>query len=420
MWKKVIVWTVITMASLLTIVLVILALDLYLSRKKLNERLTEIRSDGDPTCLADLAPDPIPVDQDAAVLLHAIRDDLQSFCRDVAGYTSSENYKTGSPTDLQLEAIEAAFAAYPKVLPAVQQAAALDRYHWGLDYTQSPLQFLAATGTSFTTHNNATRVLTLHATVLRAHDQWDEAGKASIPILRQAQHFEQDHLLVFLLASLWTRSAAIDAANHALRGGATTEDTRTLLEKEFARFDPWLAYKKALKGDRAYSLDCFRNQVFPTHIPWFQRNREQLNYLEMMEGYINGTPGWFYQQSSPSGRLDFSCRRFADSVHPSLRATADAARKSLARNRALRVLIALLGRDVPSAPPPADLTELGLPKDATTDPFGGGPLIVTNTPRGWKIYSVGANGRDEGGKLDGHSDVGVGPVDENTEYSSEQ
>lgn len=418
MWKKVIVWTVIALASLLAIVLTILALDLYLTGKKLNEKLIEIRSDGDPTCLADLAPDPIPADQDAAVLLHAIRDDLQAFCLDVAGYTSSENYKTGSPTDLQLEAIQAAFAAYPKVLPAAQQAAALERYHWGLDYAQSPQQFLAATGTSFTTHIDATRVLALHATVLRAHDQWDDAGKASIPILRQSQHFEHDHMLVFLLAALWTRSAAIDAANHALRGGPVSEDTRDLLEKELARFDPGPAHKKALKGDRAYSLDCFRNQIFPTHIPWFQRNREQLNYLEMMEGYINGTPGWFYQKSSPSGRPSLSCQRFADSAHPSLQATTDAVRKSLARNRALRVLIALLGRDDPNAASPVDLTELGLPKDATTDPFGGGPLIVTSTPRGWKIYSVGANGRDDNGNLDGHSDVGVGPVDDPVEVVS--
>jgi hypothetical protein len=409
MWKKAVVWIAITLVSLLTIVLVILALDLYLTGKKLDEKLMEIRSEGDPISLAGLAPDPIPADQDAAVLLHAIRDDLHAFCRDVEGYTRSDNYATGSPTDLQLEAIEAAFATYPNVLPTVQQAAALKGYQWRLDYTQSPQQFLASCGSEFAMHNDATRVLALHATVLRGHDQWDEAGRAAVAILQQARHFEHDHMLVFLLVALWTHSTAIDAANHALRGGPVSEDTRDLLERELARFNPGPAHKKALKGDRAYGLDCFRNQIFPTPIPWFQRNREQLNYLEVMEGYIQGPPGWYYQESRTSGGRGLSCRRFADSVHPSLQATADAVRKSLARNRALRVLIALLSRDDPSAAPPADLTELGLPKDTTTDPFGGGPLIVTSTPRGWMIYSVGANGRDDGGKLDGYSDVGVGP-----------
>ncbi len=408
MWKKAVVWIAITLVSFLTIVLVILALDLYLTGRKLDEKLMEIRSDGDPISLAGLAPDPIPADQDAAVLLHAIRDDLHAFCRDVEGYTSSDNYAAGSPTDLQLEAIEAAFAAHPKVLPAVQQAAALERYQWGMDYTQSPQQFLASCGM----HNDATRVLALHATVLRGHDQWDEAGRAAVPILQQARHFEHDHMLVLLLVALWTRSTAIDAANHALRGGPVSEDTRDLLEKELARFDPGPAHKKALKGERAYGLDCFRNRIFPTPIPWFQRNREQLNYLEMMEGYIEGPPGWYYQESRTSGGPGLSSRRFADSVQSSLRATADAVRNSRARNRSLRVLIALLGRDDPSAAPPADLTELGLPKDTTTDPFGGGPLIVTSTPRGWMIYSVGANRHDDGGKLDGYSDVGVGPVED--------
>jgi hypothetical protein len=81
-----------------------------------------------------------------------------------------------------------------------------------------------------------------------------------------------------------------------------------------------------------------------------------------------------------------------------------------ARVRSLRVLDAIqahvpaAGKEVPK------LSELGLPVEATTDPFNGEPLHVKRTPQGWLVYSVGKNLRDDGGKLDDDSDVGVGPL----------
>ena len=56
------------------------------------------------------------------------------------------------------------------------------------------------------------------------------------------------------------------------------------------------------------------------------------------------------------------------------------------------------------------LGDLGLPSDATTDPFDGEPLRVKNAPRGWMVYSVGRNGVDDGGQFEHAADVGVGPV----------
>ncbi len=55
------------------------------------------------------------------------------------------------------------------------------------------------------------------------------------------------------------------------------------------------------------------------------------------------------------------------------------------------------------------LSELGLPAEATIDPFNGEPLHVKRLPQGWLVYSVGRNLQDDGGKLDDNSDIGVGP-----------
>ncbi len=75
------------------------------------------------------------------------------------------------------------------------------------------------------------------------------------------------------------------------------------------------------------------------------------------------------------------------------------------------MLDALLNRPDPDAPPPADLSKLGLPADATTDPFNGKPLIIKKTPEGWKVYSVGSNLIDDGGTLDDDADFVVGSVE---------
>jgi len=57
------------------------------------------------------------------------------------------------------------------------------------------------------------------------------------------------------------------------------------------------------------------------------------------------------------------------------------------------------------------LADLGLPNEATTDPFNGEPLILKKTTEGWLIYSLGSNLKDDGGKLDAQgTDVGLGPI----------
>jgi hypothetical protein len=71
--------------------------------------------------------------------------------------------------------------------------------------------------------------------------------------------------------------------------------------------------------------------------------------------------------------------------------------------------MAIVTRDDPDAPAPADLTDFGLPKDATIDPFNSQPLRVKPTSQGWVVYSVGRDLVDNGGKLDDLSDIGVAP-----------
>ena len=55
------------------------------------------------------------------------------------------------------------------------------------------------------------------------------------------------------------------------------------------------------------------------------------------------------------------------------------------------------------------LADLDLPPEATIDPFSGQPLIVKHTDKGWRIYSVGEDGVDDGGAFKDNKDYGLGP-----------
>ena len=75
--------------------------------------------------------------------------------------------------------------------------------------------------------------------------------------------------------------------------------------------------------------------------------------------------------------------------------------------RCLRVLNQLRARQVATRDVAID--SLGLPQDVTVDPYNGKPLTVRNTDKGWLVYSIGKDRKDDGGKLDDLSDIGVGP-----------
>jgi hypothetical protein len=79
----------------------------------------------------------------------------------------------------------------------------------------------------------------------------------------------------------------------------------------------------------------------------------------------------------------------------------------------LRVLNALQTRAAAGSDKIPAITDLGLPAATITDPFNGEHLHIKKLPRGWVVYSVGSNERDDGGNLDvndmANCDFGVGP-----------
>jgi hypothetical protein len=209
----------------------------------------------------------------------------------------------------------------------------------------------------------------------------------------------------------------VETANHVLRSGATSDSPRQALDRELALGDSVKGYRWALKTDAAFGLDSFRS--FPLGNSWLGAaywDRERLAYLDAIDQRLNDADQPFYALSANEKRSNVAAGVFANLLTPALDATRLAMEQSRARTRALRVLLALQRQPDPDKTPAADLSDLGLPTDATTDPFTGKPLLVKKLPEGWLIYSVGEDLQDDGGKVDEDtqgrqgSDVGLGPI----------
>ena len=98
-----------------------------------------------------------------------------------------------------------------------------------------------------------------------------------------------------------------------------------------------------------------------------------------------------------------------DVLQPAIQAARDADYRAVATLRCLGILNTIT-RLEQSGATIAELADLKLPEQLTTDPFTGHRLILKRNPEGWLIYSVGLNGQDDGGQFDKELDVGLGPL----------
>jgi hypothetical protein len=112
----------------------------------------------------------------------------------------------------------------------------------------------------------------------------------------------------------------------------------------------------------------------------------------------------------PSYNLRNPLRNLATMLEPSLAAMRDPAERVRALSRSLRVLNAIQVRVPAGSERVPKLTDLGLPTEATIDPYNSEPLHVKKLPEGWTVYSVGRNLVDKFDMLDFQNNLGAGPI----------
>jgi hypothetical protein len=382
----------------------------------LERRLAALRQAGDPVQLADLAHEPIPPEKNADAFLRRAADDLDAIQKELLTLYPKAGYPTGTLSPAEQEKLDKLFAAYPKVMPLLEQAADCPDYDTQLDWTLAASRTIDPFMSRTSTHRLLARVLRSRSALLDAKARNDDALAVEILLLRLTRHWRSDPLLIGYLVTAVCEQVAMECANESLRAGPVSLALRQALDAELARHDTMEGYSWALRSERAYSLSSVREM--PGAGFWLTRgfsNDLMVKFIDLFDRYlenVNRPYAVVVSKKSVSANLTGGPNLYGALVtllEPALTSARTAAERSRAVARSLRVLNALQTRASGGSDLIPKLTDLGLPGEATIDPYNGAPLHVKKLPEGWMVYSVGNNLVDDGGSLDGKNDIGVGP-----------
>ena len=385
---------------------------------ELERRLATLRLAGDPVQLADLAREPIPPDQNADVFLRRAADDLDAIQKELLAMYPKKGYSIGNLSRAEQDELENLFAAYPKVMPLLEQAAACPDADPQLDVSPPTTRFLQPYMDRSGKHRLVNRALQTRCALLLSKGRVDDALANQMLMLRLTRHWRREPLIFAYLATAVCEMGAMEGVNHVLRSPVPVSPaSRRALDTELALHDTMAGYDWALRSERAYSLSSV--QEIPGSSFWLTRgfaNQLALGLMDLYDRHL--ASGSRAYADVVAGKASGSVPRrrpnpygaLVTLLEPALNAAREPAERTRAMSRSLRVLNALQTQVPTQSALAPKLTELGLPEEATIDPYNGEPLHVNKRPDGWMVYSVGNNLVDDGGILDGNKDIGSGPI----------
>jgi hypothetical protein len=416
-FRKILKWIGIITGATIAILLISNAWFVWSTGTRLEARLAALRQAGEPVQLVDLAHEPIPPETNADVFLRRAADDLDAIEKELAASYPKRGYPTGELTPAEQEKLEKLFAAYPGVMPLLEQAADCPDSDPQLDTTRLPSHYLEPYMNHSTKHRALIRVSRARSAWLLSRGRADEALAGQIVILRLTRHWRREPLLIGYFITAVCEQSAMDEANRVLQRSPVSPAARQALDTELALHDSMEGYTWALRSERAFNLSSF--QEIPGAGFWLTRgfsNHLALRLLDLYARHLDDASrpyaqviaGW--KSDPPRGGGLNPYGPLVTLLQPGLASSREPADRVRAMSRSLRILNALQVRVPSGGDKVPQLNDLGLPAETTIDPFNGRPLRVEKVPEGWMVYSVGSNGVDDGGKLDQRTDVGVGPV----------
>lgn len=391
---------------------------------QINERIAKLQAAGEPVSIADLGKNPPESKDNAATYVDLAKDSglaIQMAVSDVEEQELLDREKAGEKLQalrdddpVMIDIYRSALAAHPKVIELLIQASSCPRYHMTVNYKiGSPPEFIGEMLEQVQSQRATMRVLSYRVRLLLAEGKPEEALDTCLVMLRLSNLFSQSPALIGQLVAIACRSVSLEATNQVLRAGEISAEARQRLEAELAKLDIRAAYRESFRSERAVGLSHFEDPQFVATYSGLPHGKgDKLSYLELMEVLL-ATADRPYGDDRAKAEMNRILDRagpLTKLLAPAIQATGDAVTRNEAQIRCLRVLNALLARDADEIDD-MQLSDLGLPAEVTIDPFTGLPLNLKHTDDGWIVYSVGLDGKDDGGKFDEKvSDVGFGPV----------
>ncbi|NOZ39001.1 MAG: hypothetical protein GXP24_02090 [Planctomycetes bacterium] len=420
-WKR---WFKRLGLGLLGLVALLLLINLILNvwaNSKLEAKLQKLRDEGFPTCIADLAPEPIPDAQNAAAHLRDMKPELKRFEKAMVVFEErtpigkayvqrTDKYEGVLPTTEQAAAMQAILDDFSDLFLAVDEMAVCDHYASLLDYSLDHPHFVEEIISAMSIRRVA-RLLSWKMQVLTVQGENEQATEAGLQLLRLTRLYDEEPLLVNFLVGIACRLNAAYRLNQVLRSGPVSENLRDALDVELAKHDDSQRFVKTLLTERAGSLDAMESwKIAPVPIHWHFTflQAELVDWFD--EQFILAALPW-HQSQKLFGKVDES--KYSDILQmmtPATQAASVSFYRNIATLRCLRILNAAGAYHDEKGRQPTTLDDLDLPAEATLDPFNGKPLVFRTMESGWLIYSVFQNEIDDGGVFKKQEDWGLAPM----------
>jgi len=388
---------------------------------KLEAKLQKLRDEGAPVCIADLAPEPIPVAQNAAAHLQKMHPELKRFEKamvvfeertslGIAYVQRTNGNEWALPTAEQAAAMQTILDNFSDLFLAVDQMAACDQYASLLDFSLDHSHLIEEMFSEISIRSVA-RLLGWEMQILAVQGKKEQAVKKGIQLLKLARLNNGEPLLVNSLVGIACRYNAAYRLNQVLQSGTISAKMREALDEELAKHDDPHGFAKMLLTERAGSLDAMEGwKIAPVPIHW-HFTFWQSDMIDWFEEQLDWAELPWHEAKDQIGKVDQS--KYADIIQMMSPATQSAHvtfHRNIALLRCLRILNAAGAFCDKNDRQPTTLADLELPAEAMLDPFSGKRLFFRATESGWLIYTVYQNGIDDGGTFSKQEDWGLAPV----------
>jgi len=385
-------------------------------QRELNRRVADIRARGEPLTLEDLKPEQVPDEENAAVVYGQAAEVFV-----VAGGPVRELFSVPlrERTPEQEAVARSWVAGNEQALTLIKQAAAMERCQFVKEYTGSAQEI-----PYLSKHRDFTVLLEESARVHLADGDIQAAFGDCLTQLRLAKHLSEGRYFIEALVDI----AVVAIADMTLeevfalpgREGLDLGPLAQAAEELGQNFD----FRAFVIGERAASLDlCEHPEKYRIESQEMQqdlqktpllkevwRNREKLGILQGYDMFLKAAQKPWYESQAERGELDAWLEKSAK-YRPFPRIYAamfiggakrvvevPALREARLAEPAVSVELELHRRSTGSFPEALADVSLTYLKELPVDPFSGRPFVYHKQGDGYVLYSIGPNGRDDGGK----------------------
>jgi hypothetical protein len=377
---------------------------------ELESRLEQLREHGVPLTLDELQTPALPKDDNAETWFRQAQPHTDELSRLLKDYQSTEEFQSFRPNAEQMEMLKKAFDDHVEAFVLYARAADCSGFQsdWRIGARPSESLKLHLVNTSVA--RSIMRHCSARAGLLMAEGDFDEALKMGLQMLKLSRSVDHQPMVLGYLVGLACRSMSLDVIVAVLEQSPLTEEQRQQIDSALADCESVSGFTHALASERIYGLATFRSDIFggpmQSLVTWHFKF-DACDYLDLIDEMSEWAPQPRHaivdELNSVTARKHGLTAMVATAIQQ-IRMDHD---RLLANVRCVRLLNALQRNYANGIPGEPVLNELPGNQESRTDPFSGAPLKVRVTDEFIVVYSVGANGTDDGGNLDDHEDEGI-------------